>query len=380
MTKTFDWTIRKTDWPPRAEVKPPFSLTRVEIARSCPLRVVFEVSRQYEPLLSFDARIGTAMHATLEHFAKFPPAGSAAPVMQQVEQQFLRDLEEQRQEARGRPRERHLPENQARIEAALLAVLRDVTAGEVAAHGPGSGNGGVRQASITEEDGKTIWVERPVTSSDGQFAGRVDKAVKDDQLLALYDFKSSMLSDVPERYARQLQMYTEMWEATTGERPSKAVLVYPLQASEFAIDISPAATSAALQTSNEAVQPFKEYRPPETLAKPGDVCKICSFKPWCQPFWNWVTEGSLPLAQHRSVLGFQGEVKEVGRHKEFLMLKVAWHPRSTGTLLISWGLLPHAQALQPGQIIRVTGLRMTGQVTAPRAIWSAGAELYVVEL
>ena len=74
---------------------------------------------------------------------------------------------------------------------------------------------------------KTIWVERPVTSRDQQFAGRVDKAVKDGQKLALYDFKSSMLSDVPERYARQLQMYTEMWEATTGERPSKAVLVYP---------------------------------------------------------------------------------------------------------------------------------------------------------
>ena len=29
----FDWKVHKTDWPPRAEVKPPFSLTRVEIAR-----------------------------------------------------------------------------------------------------------------------------------------------------------------------------------------------------------------------------------------------------------------------------------------------------------------------------------------------------------
>lgn len=379
MTGTFDWIIHKTDWPPRAEVKPPFSLTRVEIARSCPLRVVFEVSRQYEPLLSFDARIGTAMHATLEHFARFPPTERGISVMEQVKQQFLDDLEQQRREAQQRARERHLPENQARIEAALLAVLRDVTTGEVAARS--AGEGGVRgsQGTMTEENGKITWVERPVTSHDQQFAGRVDKAVRDGQKLSLYDFKSSMLPDVPERYARQLQMYTEMWQATTGERPSKAVLVYPLQAREFVIDISPAATSAALEASKEAVQPFKEHRSPETLARPGDVCKVCGFKPWCEPFWSWVTEGNLPLAQQRSVLGFQGEVTEVGRHKEFLMLKVAWHPRSTGTLLIAWGLLPHAQTLQPGQTIRVTGIRMTGQVTAPRAIWTAGAELYVVQ-
>ena len=71
-------------------------------------------------------------------------------------------------------------------------------------------------------------------------------------------------------------------------------------------------TSAALEASNEAVKPFKERRPPETLATPGDVCKVCSFKPWCEPFWRWITEGNLPVAQQRSVLGFQGEVKEVG--------------------------------------------------------------------
>lgn len=376
MTKPFDWTIHKADWPPVAEVKPPFSLTRVEIARSCPLRVVFEASKQYEPLTSFDARIGTAMHATLEHFARFPPEGDHTSVMARVRQQFLHELEQQRQEAGQRARERHLPENQARIEATLLAVLRDVTTGEVAARGAGSP--GASEPKVLE-DGKTIWVERPVATRDRQFAGRVDKAVKDGQKLALYDFKSSMLPDVPERYARQLQMYTEMWEATTGERPSRAVLVYPLQAKEFGIDISPPATRAALEASYEAVQPFKENRPPETLAKPGDVCKVCNFKPWCEPFWTWVTEGSLPVAQERSALGFQGEIKEVGRYKEFLMLKVAWHPRSTGILLIPWNLLPHAQQLQPGQVIRVTGVRMTGQVTAPRALWTTGAEIYTVE-
>ena len=376
MSEAFDWTVRPQDWPPVAEVKPPYSLTRVEVARSCPLRVVFEVSRKYEPLTSFDARIGTAMHETLEHFARHPLSSDDPALLSKVGDQFQARLQAQRQEAQARPRERLLPENQERIDAALQAVLRAVKAGEVAAaHG---GRSSKENERVVVEDGRTIWVERQVKSKDGQFLGRVDQAIKDEGSLTVYDFKSSMHATAQERYTRQVQMYTEMWEATTGERPTRGVLVYPMLGKEFPVDISPQATRETLKSSYQAVQVFNGQPSPESLARPGDVCKICSFKPWCQPFWNWVTEGSLPTCQERSAFGFQGEVKETGRHKEYLMLKVQWHPRSVGILLIPWGLLAHAQALQPGQTIRVTGCRMVGQVTSPRAMWQSGAELFVV--
>lgn len=376
MSKAFSWTVQPDDWPPVAEVRPPYSLTRVEVARSCPLRVVFEASRQYEPLTSFDARIGTAMHNTLEHFARHPLSSNDPAVLTRVKDQFMRDLEMQRQEAAARPRERTLPENQERIDAALQAVLRAVKAGEVAA--VGGGRSGKEAERVVEEAGRTIWVERQVRSKDGQFLGRVDQAVKDGESLTLYDFKSSMHATAQERYSRQVQMYTEMWEATTGERPTRGVLVYPMLGKEFTIDTSRAATEDTLESSYEAVKPFAEYPTPDSLARPGDVCKVCSFKPWCQPFWNWTSEGSLPTCQERSVFGFQGELKEVGRYKEYLMLKVAWHPRSIGTLLIPWGMQPHAQALVAGQVIRVTNCRMVGQGTSPRAMWQSAAELFVM--
>lgn len=377
MSQTFNWTVLPQDWPPVSEVKPPYSLTRVEVARSCPLRVVFEVSQQYEPLTSFDARIGTALHNTLEHFARHPLSSDAPDLLSKVKDQFLRDLEYQRQAAAQHPRERGLPENQERISAALQAALRVVKAGEVAA--VGSGRSGKAEKRIIEETGRTVWVERQVKSKDGQFIGRVDQAVKDSGSLILYDFKSSMHATAQERYSRQVQMYTEMWEATTGERPTRGVLVYPMLGKEFTIDISREATSDTLKTSYEAVKVFAGDATPDSLARPGDVCKVCSFKPWCQPFWNWVAEGSLPTCQERSAFGFQGEVKEVGRYKEFLMLKVAWHPRSIGTLLIPWGLLPHAQALLVRQNIRVTNCRMVGQGTSPRAMWQSNSELFMVQ-
>ncbi len=377
MKQNFDWTVRQNDWPPRQLVQPPYSLTRVDIALSCPLRVVFEVANNYERMVSFDARIGTAMHETLEHFADHPLSFDDPSLVPTVKKHFEESLNQQRQKAAVRPREKNLEENQQRIDKTFLAVLRQVKSGEIFARKRRTTD--QKTQYLTEEDGRTTWLEKSVESKDHKFVGKVDKAVKDATGLTIFDYKSSMHNDLPERYSRQVQMYVEMWTATTGERPTKGVVVYPLLDKAFAIDVSPQATKKTLETCQNAIKTFGLNKSAEDLAKPGQVCSICEFKPWCEPFWNWVSSGTLPGVQKQSRYGFQGEIKEVGRVQDFLKIKLAWHVRSIGVLLIPWGKLAHAQQLVPGQTIRVTGCELKGQVTSPLAQWATDAELFRVE-
>lgn len=374
MSVAFNWTVSHSDWPPHAEIKPPYSLTRVEIARSCPLRVVFEASRQYEPLMSFDARIGTAMHAALEHFQHHPPVGNGEEILEQIRTRFFQELDQQRIEAQERPRERRLPENTERINAAIAALLRDV-----------HGLEGVPRTSIpregtviTQPNGTTSEVERPVHSRDRQFIGRVDRADHEGNQVVLYDYKSALRSDVPERYARQLQMYTEMWAATYGVRPARAFVVYPLMDQRYAVDISPTVTRAALEESRQAVAPFASEQEPLNLARPGDVCKVCSFRPWCQPFWTWVAGATLPEALERSGSGFAGLILSAARQQEYLVLKVRFHPNSVATLLFPWAAFPHLHDVGTGQQLRVLNMRLQGQLVSPRGLATAWTEAFIV--
>ena len=376
MTAPFNWTVDRSAWPPRARVKPPYSLTRVAIARSCALRVIFEASRAFEPLLSFDARIGTAMHATLEHFAAHPVAGNGEATLNHVRTVFGLELERGRAEAALRPREARLAENRERSELALSAVLRAVVSGSQAARGVWRGGSPSERAS--PEETQKLWVERAVGTRDGVFSGQVDRAEREGDALTLYDYKSSLLPDVPERYERQLLMYAAMWAQTTGESPTHGVLVYPLQGRKHRVDLAIERVTRALEESYAVVRRFEQSPSPKALAAPGDVCKVCAFKPWCEPFWNWVQVADLPTALERASLGFEGAIEHLERRAEQLVLRVRWHPRSVLLMVAPWAALAGVHGLAIGATVRVTGATVRGQVTAPRAVWHEHTEVYTV--
>lgn len=388
----FDWTVDPArDWPPQSTLALPCSLTRVEIARSCALRVRFEDARvdaqddtpsasldastrppkerakkhsRYEPLLSFDARIGTAMHLTIERLSATLPVNN---LLEQITLVFQEELEKQRLLAQTKPRERGRPETQARIDAAPGAILYTLQQLQP-----------LLQAE--ESAGDDRLVEQEVTSKDNMFRGRVDQAVRTADHLRLTDFKSSMKNEVPDRYARQLQMYTEMWKDTFDERPDSAWLVYPLTGREFRIDIQPETTQATMLTSRQAILPLLDGRPATDLANPGEVCKVCAFRPWCEPFWHWTAaDGQITEAQLRSVYGFQGRVLKSVRQQANLILQVAWHPLSVATLILPALQFPHLEHLPDQTRVRVLNARLQGQLRSPRAVASGWTEVFLLK-
>lgn len=368
--REFDWTVQTSAWEPRRKPHPPFGPTAIEIIRSCPLRLCFEASTGYEPRLMFAARIGTAFHRAMESLHAGAGA-SGVELSAQVRERFAAEIHTQVTEAESRPRERRLPRSESRQAAALDALLQ-------AAHRLAR----LPDASAVVEGptaavGAHVEVEVPVSSRDGLFRGYVDHAEHTAGGTHLLDFKSALRDDLPERYERQLQLYAVMWRDTRGEWPTSAEVVYPLMGLVHPVRIDPAECEAVAAESAALAGEVVVARRTADLGRPGEVCQVCAFRPWCEPFWNMQTPSPSRVDPDRGQLGLEGSLERLEWKERIVRAVIRWGAAEV-ELVAAVDRFPQLARAAPGDRIRLLDAELRGLRHRPRARVTDSTELYLV--
>lgn len=373
----FDWSIRERfSWPPANRPKLPLGASAIEVIRSCPLRGCFESSRGYERRQGFASRVGTAFHRTLQSLAEQPPrAASLEAVSQEALRRFDERLREQEAKAAQRPRERHLPRDQRRIDRAREAVIVEA---QRLWH-PLSGGVHLPAAPLGASSlGSHELTEVEVRSADGLFVGHIDRVERSPQGTQLVDYKSAVRPDVPERFERQLQLYAWLWHDTHDEWPVEATVVYPFLSERRQVDVSPALCEAVAQESAETLVGLYLEASIERLATPGDVCKVCEFRPWCRPFWQWQEqERNQTIVWSRAELGMEGTIERVRLTPGWCQVWFRWRGVVV-QLNAPANRFEHLAEARRGQRVRVLEARLIGARQQPQARVTDYTEVFLL--
>jgi PD-(D/E)XK nuclease superfamily len=388
----FDWSLDEdAAWPPSGRPIPPFGPTALEVMRSCPLRACFEASTGYERRTGYAARMGTALHRTLQSLAEDPPAGKLdVEKVEEARLRFLKELEIQEEERAKRPRERGLPRDEIRISLAIEKVIEEalhvIRMGGSAL--PENVSGGTREArTFNREDDKSsskeeqtllVEVEVPVKSQDGLLYGRIDRAEHLPEGTHLVDYKSALRTDLPDRYERQLQLYALLWYETRGEWPKGGEVIYLLSGATYPISVEPEICQAVGAESRALISSLHRASPSDQLATPGDVCSVCEFRPWCKPFWRWqASETSLLAALRRAVLGFEGEIVSIEAKDFHWKVLLNWR-NCTIRIIAPVERFPQLRNAKVGTRVRALEMRLHGQQAQPQAIVTELSELFLL--
>lgn len=382
----FDWTINESKtWPPMGRPRLPFGVTQVEILRSCPLRTYFEASHQqgYEPRVGFAARIGLAFHKTLESlYASTLDCSSPAAAANQAKLRMEQEIARQEELRNERPREQNLPKDETRINRALDAIIAE--ARKLALDQPRfRGSHLQRAATVTEPTIPEIGIggvliEVPVVSKDGLIAGRVDRVERSEQGIKLIDYKAALRDDIPERYERQLQIYSWLWQASYGEWPVEAQLVYPLTSRTYEVALDVRACKAVAKESKELIERSLKGTSVTQQATPGEVCQVCQFRPWCKPFWKYQSRvSSHRVALDKAYYGLEGEITSLSHNGDIWKVNIRWRNHNI-RLVTPIERFPHLQRGRVGSHVRAMGMRLRGQMFRPRATANEWSELFIV--
>lgn len=385
-TVQFTWVIDlQQSWPPRTRPKPPFGVTTIEVLRSCPLRVIFDASHDqgYERRLGPAARVGLAFHHTLQWLFEHDPAGAAPEERaEDARRQFMTELAAQDAERQLRPRERGLPHDEQRINRALEAILaeaRHLSAFDADTHYVASPVAEtMHETSPMDEDLLTFGFEIPVRSRDGLMAGRIDRVDQIANGTRLTDFKSALRDDLPERYERQIQLYAWMWHDKTGEWPVEGLLVYPFTGTVHEVPVDELHCDTTATESIALIHELQKEQLPHQRARPGEVCQVCEYRPWCKAFWDWQSaEPSHRVALDKAYYGFEGQIVNLEKRDHYWKLGIQWRNYIID-IKAPAERFPQLKNAQFGDVIRALEMRLQGQLYAPRAIVSEYSELWIL--
>ncbi len=392
-SSAFTWHIDESQfWPPRGRPQPPFGPTLLEIMRSCPLRVCFEMSKGYERRTAYSARVGIAFHRTLQSLTEQPISSSnPKEIVEEASRRFRAALALQEMRKNTRPREQTLTRNEERVQRALesiaveaLRLAHYVERGNVVFPAQQSqetvANDQQGVPGRSDDDKELIMVEVPVQSQDGLLTGRVDYAERlPNGGIRLLDYKSALRDDVPERYERQLQIYALLWYETFGEWPTEALVVYPFVGTVHTVSIDPATCLKVGQEARQTIRSTQEAFNAERLATPGTVCTVCEFRPWCRPFWRWqASHTSHSQALERAADGFEGAISTLEQKDTYWKLIVKWRDAEI-SIVAPQERFPHLKDARPGMRIRALDMRLRGQRYRPQATISEHSEIFLVE-
>lgn len=370
----FSWTIDESAaWPPSLRPRPPFGPTALEVIRSCPLRVCFEASAGYARRSGFAARVGTAFHSTLEDLSANPPCGGDDQVAEAARTLFMDHLATQETQAAVRPREAGLPREEDRVQRAIEAVM--VEAQRLARFRDNRVAGDI-STTVTADlsTGLSAELEVPVRSREGLFHGRIDRAERTPAGIRLIDYKSALRPDLPERYERQLQLYAYLWHDETGEWPVEAAVVYPLVPFVHPVRVdSETCREVALDAAMQ-IDRLHAASDTQQLGTPGDVCKVCEFRPWCRPFWDWQAEAGV----ERAGIGLEGKIAQIRRQDTHWFIELMW--RDNPALLAAEGTrFPQLERASVGTTLRVLDVRLHGLRHRPRVQTTDYTEIFIVD-
>lgn len=392
---SYDWTIvERESWPPRERPHRPYGPTALEVMRSCPLRTCFEASPGYERRTGFAARVGTAFHRALQSLSEHPPTfATNEQRAEEARRRFLLELERQQEQKAQRPREQRLPWDEERVNRAIEAIMveafRLVQAGTVDSGESAlvtspphtmraSAEESTSPVAPSEDADVAVEAEVPVRSQDGLFIGRVDCAEHTPAGTRLIDYKSAVRDDLPERYERQLQLYALLWHETKGDWPVAAEVVYPFTGVAHQVQIDPDTCERVGHEARALVARVHSTQVTDRLATPGDVCQVCEFRPWCQPFWHWqASESNHMRALERATLGFEGDIADIATINGYWRLQVRWRT-CTIRIVAPLARFPHLHQAQVGMRLRALDLRLQGQPYQPQAVVTDYSELFLL--
>lgn len=383
----FDYTLRENaGWPPMVRPRPPFGPSSIEVMRSCPLRSLFDASPGYERRMGYAARVGTAFHRTLQSFYEDGLPGSIDEAVAEARARFEQELRYQQNEANSRPRERSQYRDPTRVERALEAIVLEAVRFVEAGYFPANHRSSDHSlASSSQEENRLpetaqppIEVEISVRSADGLFHGRIDRVAHTPEGDILFDFKSALRDDLPERYERQLQLYAFMYHDTRGSWPTAAHVIYPLAGKAHEVSIEPERCQTVAAESAAVVGRLLRDGPITSLAEPGEVCSVCEYRPWCKPFWNWQAgEASHPRALERAIYGFAGTLTRLELIDHRWQLAIAWR-RAVVRLSAPEERLPHLHKAKLGHQVFVLDAKLQGSPFQPVAIFTENSELFLI--
>ena len=375
-----------TGWPPTLKPQRPFGPSTVEIIRSCPLRSCFDASPGYERRRDISSRIGSAFHRTLRSFYDEGLPRAKERAVDEARKRFELQLKMEELDAQSHPRERSLPRHSVRIDRATESIILE------AAHFVESrdalrpyhhekanlGKTPPPEATMSLGGSFPVEVEVPVSSANGMFTGRIDRARQGREGVSIYDFKSALRDDLPDRYQRQIQLYAMMWRQTRGEWPIAGYVVYPLTGKSYSVSVVPAVCQAVADESARAIDGLESEPVASRLAAPGEICAICEYRPWCKPFWSSQSgERSQTRAMEKASVGFSGPMTRLELRGLRWEITVAW--RNTCVRLSApEERLPFLHDARLGETALVLDTKMRGTPATPLAVFSAYSELFVL--
>jgi CRISPR/Cas system-associated exonuclease Cas4 (RecB family) len=387
---SFNYSLHdKTSWPPMGRPKSPYGPTALEVMRSCMLRNCFEASPIYERRLGPAARIGTVLHRTLQSLNQKPiEAENTEQLAAETRRRFLAELQDQKDQSAARVREQSLVWDQNRTDHALEAVISEAIRTQPLGKARFSSSGWEGQSYTekpTEEfqpsienHNALVEVEVPVKSNNGLIQGRIDRVEKIENGVRLVDYKSAFREDLPERYIRQLQLYAYLWYETRGEWPIEALVFYPMLGTFHLVSVEKSICNQVAAESLDLIERVTKNIKPTDLGSPGDVCKVCEFRPWCHPFWNWQRHEANQLkAVDNASMGFEGQVQTIKLEKNYWYLHIEWH-KVLVKLIAPQERFPHLVNAQAGQTVRLLDTNLKGQLFQPTANVNNLSEIFIV--
>jgi hypothetical protein len=170
-----------------------------------------------------------------------------------------------------------------------------------------------------------------------------------------------------------------MWHDTKGEWPVEAWVLYPLAGTNHPVDIEPSLCQEVATESRQIVARMRNIERVAELAMPGDVCQVCEFRPWCQPFWRWQAgHPTLTSALDRAAMGFEGTISQLELTQFRWWLSIAWHGAEI-QLSAAQERFAHLAKTKVGTKLRVLDTELRGLRHQPRAVVTEYSELFVVE-
>ena len=328
------------------------------------LRFRLTSDKQYPRRILPTARIGTALHRTLEAVSAIGSGSDLRSFCLSLIARFDDCLDEQRLAAEANPRTRCFDWPSARIDRLKERLIEF---GRTWYQGP------FQHALEAPASTKTRFEFR-ITTPNQLLTGTIDRVDTNADGVTLVDYKSSASADDTSiDYAlAQLEFYSYLWWRCNGSWPSRRAAVFISTGESFTVPVD---VEASLSLGHEVEDfarslPTFNKLPASGVAAPGESCRFCSYKPWCKPFWD----AGAPYDP--SV--FEGQIESVQKGEGASLLLVRGKNRSS-EIRFQDKQFPYLAELTTGNRIRVLDAEQHGVGTASSLTLRPSSEGFVLE-
>jgi hypothetical protein len=155
-------------------------------------------------------------------------------------------------------------------------------------------------------------------------------------------------------------------------------VVYPLAGRVYPVGIAPDLCEAVATECVALVAEVTGAGRPADLGRPGEACRWCPFRPWCEPFWEMQAPSAYTLAADRGDLGLEGRVETLEWKGEIVKAVIRWGAARV-ELVTTGERFPHLARAVPGERVRLLDAELRGMRHHPRVRVTEFTELFLVD-